>query len=473
MKQTSVKNHNMDQHPTERLFGWKRIAKHLNCSERTARRWEAEEGLPIHRHHHTSRSGIYAFTNELDEWIKDHASSSTAKAGKSKNLAPGHVRLVLLVITLMTSAVIVWMSLKPQPDTDTHMVSVSSEDEVAIDLYQRGYALWQQRGAIMNQRAIKLLSAAVKQDPDFAEAWATLASAWLTYPTYNNDVALQETISKALLAADRAIELNPLLTQPRSVMASIAFQQGDWLRAADIFREALDGDPNNPTLLLWFAGVHRDLGMMSAAERLTSKALELDPNSPPLLTEVAMNKFHSGHTKEGLEALDYLWFTIGLETPVVWFGRWYSLINLGEYEQATSWIEVTPFQPFKTKLSAYVTYLQQPTTENRVRLLDNIVTSQKNRLPPWLAFFMLDHIDESDTALQILAEQSAQGFFDNSVVLFFPSKGGTRKSKQYYELLSNLGFVDYWQVHGAPDICQDEPDLDFCLRLIQDNTSKH
>ena len=36
------------------LESWKEIAAYLNRDERTARRWEKEEGLPIHRHHHRS-----------------------------------------------------------------------------------------------------------------------------------------------------------------------------------------------------------------------------------------------------------------------------------------------------------------------------------------------------------------------------------------------------------------------------------
>lgn len=462
---------NTDHQSAERLSGWKRIAKHLNCSERTARRWEAEEGLPVHRHQHASRSGIYAFTDEFDGWIMAQVITSTKHAGASNTFWQKRIHLVILAITMIaiiSCTVFVWSSLKPQTTSDKKLPDLSTQDASAKDFYLRGRALWQQRGPIMNQRAIKLLTAAVEQDPYFAEAWGALASAWLTYPTYNDDISSQEAVTKALLAADRAVELNPLLTEPRSVMATIAYQQGDWLRAEGIFREALDGDPNNPTLLLWFAGLYRELGMMSQAERLTSRASELDPNSPPIMTEVAMNNYHAGHVEEGLEALSYLWFDIGLEAPVVWVGRWFSLLSLNEYEKAASWVDVTPFQSFKQSLSAYVAYRRQPSSESGSQLVDTIMTAREAGLPPWLAFFMLDQIGESDAALQVFADQASLGYFDNSVVLFYPSKGSTRKSKQYYSYLENLGYIDFWNIAGPPDICRDEPDLDFCQRLVAD-----
>ena len=51
-----------------RLESWKAIAAYLNRDIRTVRRWEASEGLPVHRHHHLARSTVYAFPSELEAW---------------------------------------------------------------------------------------------------------------------------------------------------------------------------------------------------------------------------------------------------------------------------------------------------------------------------------------------------------------------------------------------------------------------
>ena len=51
----------------DRLDSWKEIAAYLKHSERTVRRWQ-EEGLPIHRHAHKKRAGVYAYKPELDAW---------------------------------------------------------------------------------------------------------------------------------------------------------------------------------------------------------------------------------------------------------------------------------------------------------------------------------------------------------------------------------------------------------------------
>jgi hypothetical protein len=51
-----------------RLESWKAIAAYLNRDVRTAKRWEAHEGLPIRRQHHLVRSSVYAYPREIDQW---------------------------------------------------------------------------------------------------------------------------------------------------------------------------------------------------------------------------------------------------------------------------------------------------------------------------------------------------------------------------------------------------------------------
>lgn len=54
--------------PPDRLESWKAIAAFLGRSVRTVKRWEADEGLPVHRHLHQRQSTVFAFRSELDSW---------------------------------------------------------------------------------------------------------------------------------------------------------------------------------------------------------------------------------------------------------------------------------------------------------------------------------------------------------------------------------------------------------------------
>jgi Tol biopolymer transport system component len=53
------------------LESWKEIGAYLQRDATTARRWEKEEGLPVHRHSHKSRSSVYAYPSEIDAWRRN------------------------------------------------------------------------------------------------------------------------------------------------------------------------------------------------------------------------------------------------------------------------------------------------------------------------------------------------------------------------------------------------------------------
>ena len=52
------------------LDSWKEIAAFFGRAERTVKRWEAERGLPVHRVPGGGRSAVFAYTNELADWLK-------------------------------------------------------------------------------------------------------------------------------------------------------------------------------------------------------------------------------------------------------------------------------------------------------------------------------------------------------------------------------------------------------------------
>ena len=50
------------------LQSWKEIAAYLDRDERTARRWEKSEGLPVRRHRGRGRGSVYGYPSEIDAW---------------------------------------------------------------------------------------------------------------------------------------------------------------------------------------------------------------------------------------------------------------------------------------------------------------------------------------------------------------------------------------------------------------------
>ena len=61
----------------QRLDSWKAIAAFFERDERTVRRWEIERGLPVHRVPGSGRGVVFAFTDELEEWLRQPQAQQT------------------------------------------------------------------------------------------------------------------------------------------------------------------------------------------------------------------------------------------------------------------------------------------------------------------------------------------------------------------------------------------------------------
>jgi hypothetical protein len=56
--------------PQKTLESWKQIAAYLDRSERTVRRWETSEGLPVHRREHEKQDTVFAYRHEIEAWSR-------------------------------------------------------------------------------------------------------------------------------------------------------------------------------------------------------------------------------------------------------------------------------------------------------------------------------------------------------------------------------------------------------------------
>jgi tetratricopeptide (TPR) repeat protein len=92
----------------ERLESWKRIGAYLNRDARTLRRWEKDEGLPVHRHLHLRQSSVYAYKSELDAWWESRP-GLTHEAEKATHRGRRRAILVLAALAVVVVVTVVIM----------------------------------------------------------------------------------------------------------------------------------------------------------------------------------------------------------------------------------------------------------------------------------------------------------------------------------------------------------------------------
>jgi Tol biopolymer transport system component len=90
------------------LESWKEIAAYLQRDAKTARRWEKEEALPIHRHSHKSGSSVYAYPSEIDSW------RASRKVAPERQAAARPVwRVPVFALTLLLCLIMVGNGIRP------------------------------------------------------------------------------------------------------------------------------------------------------------------------------------------------------------------------------------------------------------------------------------------------------------------------------------------------------------------------
>jgi len=72
------------------LVSWKEIAQFLDRAERTVKRWEQERGLPVHRVPGGERGSVFAYPNELADWLKGKSSELDADDADPSAPTDGH-----------------------------------------------------------------------------------------------------------------------------------------------------------------------------------------------------------------------------------------------------------------------------------------------------------------------------------------------------------------------------------------------
>src|SRR5579872_3095261 len=64
------------------LNSWKEISTYIGRGVRTVQRYEAQFGFPIRRVADHSRASVFAFSDEIDDWLRQTKKSNSASAAE-------------------------------------------------------------------------------------------------------------------------------------------------------------------------------------------------------------------------------------------------------------------------------------------------------------------------------------------------------------------------------------------------------
>jgi tetratricopeptide (TPR) repeat protein len=295
----------------KRLDTWKEIGAFLGRDERTAKRWEKERGLPVHRVPGVGRANVFAYTDELSRWL--HGGGEPAAANVipetvedrpvvARPSRPARVRqtLVLVCLILAVAGVLVtaWVARRAALAKTRHQV-----DKQAEELYLNGIYFWHKRTPESLRQALELFTRAIVRDPGFAQAYVGVANCYNLLREYS-DMPPAEAYPRAIAAARRAIALDDSLSGAHS---SLAFAEFFWewnpAAAEREYRRAIELDPRSVPAHHWYATSLMNLGRFPEALEQIEIARGLDPASTAILADKGFILFSAGRRAEAVALL--------------------------------------------------------------------------------------------------------------------------------------------------------------------------
>lgn len=327
----------------QKLGSWKCIASYFGCDERTARRWERERGLPVHRAPGGKRSAVFAYSSELETWLRtggqeqdspvdiaEHgagACNGLAAFSRGDSLPVAMVaatqipmradrvfrRWVIGIAAGVAMVILAAVALRiheariaelPEPTVRASSIAVrhvAAPD--AEDLYLRGRYYWSLRTADSLSRAVDAYTQAIVKNPSYAEAYAGLAETYELLPQFGQG-DLGDSLRKAKEAAERAIALNPNLADAHRARAFALFYW-DWdIPGSDAeFRRAIALDPKAAQTHQWYASTLDNRLEGAECLKQINEALRLSPTSPAIAVDAAFFQANFGDFDAGVKAL--------------------------------------------------------------------------------------------------------------------------------------------------------------------------
>ena len=343
----------------QRLDSWKEIAVFFHRAERTVRRWEIERGLPVHRVPGGGRSAVFAYTDELADWLQGRGAELAAEessevagsepqsavpaiaeeqiemgpsaGGRSANplpptekssvsvesslreVTPGRSQRFPLsrimgwaIPLLFAAAIIFYLNFGHYSFPARAFAGRHASNTEAQELYLKGRFFWDRRTPEDLTKAIDYFTQAIVKDPSEAQAYVGLADCYNLLREFGAMPA-NEAYPRAIAAAQRAVDLD---NSSAEAHLSLAFGSFWWswrgATAEREFRRAIQLDPKLVRTHHWYAtyllGVHRyaeGLDQIQQAQRL-------DPSSAAILADKGIMLWAGGQRSEGQVLLEQI-----------------------------------------------------------------------------------------------------------------------------------------------------------------------
>jgi DNA-binding winged helix-turn-helix (wHTH) protein/TolB-like protein/Tfp pilus assembly protein PilF len=172
-----------------------------------------------------------------------------------------------------------------------------TENTEAYQAYLRGRYFWNKRNLEGFRKAVAHFRQAIEHDPAYALAYSGLSDTYAMLASWGEPPP-REGMPLARAAAERALEIDPELSEAHASLGNVLYFLWDCAGAERSLRRAIELNPNYATAHNRYAQLLVSLERFEEAEREIGRAHALDPLSPMVTAAVAGPYLYSGRFEE-------------------------------------------------------------------------------------------------------------------------------------------------------------------------------
>ena len=169
----------------------------------------------------------------------------------------------------------------------------ATDSPEAFQLYLKGRYYWNKRTNEGFEKAVEFFNQALEKDPTYALAYVGLANCYLSGNFKYIDTP-RKRVEMVQSAMQKALEIDDTLGEAYAVLAiNKWFYEWDFATAEREFKRAIELSPNYATAHHWYAELLAMEGRFDESFAEYKRALELDPLSLAINTDLGLNYFYA------------------------------------------------------------------------------------------------------------------------------------------------------------------------------------
>lgn len=192
--------------------------------------------------------------------------------------------------------------------------NIGTEDIVAFSEYSRGVAYVRNRSKNDFVKAIEHLEKAISLDPDYAQAYAMLAEAYLLQSSYGL-IDSKQAIELAEPNIENSLRLNRDLAEGHAVMGLMIWQMSydekdmqmdpeKLAKAKFHLNRAIEINPSNAEAYMWYGTILQNEGFVKDGSALYKKAFEIDPQAAVVGYNYGIDLMSRGKYEESMNVFN-------------------------------------------------------------------------------------------------------------------------------------------------------------------------